>query len=63
VRLFCWLILFTLCMHGIETITLLAYVGFVLRFCMQYMDNGWARKGRSMELGGVSEAGAVGCNM
>ena len=49
-------------MHGIETVTLLAYVGFVLRLCMQYVGNGRARKGRSMELGGVGEAGAVGRN-
>ena len=49
-------------MHGIETVTLLAYVGFVLRLCMQYMENGRARKGRSMELGGVGEGGAVGRN-
>jgi hypothetical protein len=47
-------------MHGIETVTLLAYVGFVLRLCMQ--RNGRARKGRSMELGGVREGGAVGRN-
>jgi hypothetical protein len=59
VRSFCWLILFTLCMHGIETVTLLAYVGFVLHLCMQYVGNGWARKGQSMELGGVGEGGAV----
>ena len=49
-------------MHGIETVTLLAYVGFVLRLCMQYVGNGRARKGRSMELGGVGEGGAVGRN-
>jgi hypothetical protein len=54
--------LFTLCMHGIKTITLLAYVGFVLRCCMQYAGNGRARKGWSMELGGVGEGGAVGRN-
>jgi hypothetical protein len=54
--------LFTLCMHGMETITLLAYVGFVLHLCMQYTGNGRARKGRSMELGGVGEGGAVGRN-
>jgi hypothetical protein len=62
VKSFCWLILFTLCMHGIEMVTLLAYVGFVLCFCMQFMGNGRARKGRSMELGGVGEGGAVGRN-
>jgi hypothetical protein len=62
VRSFCWLILFTLCMHGIETVTLLAYVGFVLRLCMQYVGNGQERKGRSMELGGVREGGAIGRN-
>jgi hypothetical protein len=44
VRSFCWLILFTLYMHGIEMITLLAYVGFVLRLCMHYVGNGWARR-------------------
>jgi hypothetical protein len=62
VRPFSWLILFTLCMHGIEMVTLLDYVEFVLHLCMQYMENGWAGNGRSMELGGVGEAGAVGCN-
>jgi hypothetical protein len=46
-------------MPGIETVTLLAYVGFVLRLCMQYVGNGQARKGRSMELGGVREGGAT----
>jgi hypothetical protein len=55
VRSCCWLILFTLCMHGIETVTLLAYVGFVLHLCMQYEGNGQAKKGRSMELGGVGK--------
>jgi hypothetical protein len=54
--------LFILCMHGIETVTLLAYVGFVLHLCMQYVGNGRAKKGRSMELGGVSETGVVGRN-
>jgi hypothetical protein len=49
-------------MHGIETVTLLAYVGFVLRLCMQYVGNGRARKVRIMELGGVGEAGVVECN-
>jgi hypothetical protein len=49
-------------MHGIKTTTLLAYVGFVLRLCMQYMGNGWARKRWSMELGGVGEGGVVGHN-
>jgi hypothetical protein len=62
VRSFCWLILFTLCMHGIETVTLLAYVEFVLRLCMQYVGNGRAKKGQSIELGGVGEAGAIGWN-
>jgi hypothetical protein len=62
VRSFCWLILFTLCMHGINTVTLLAYVGFVLHLCMQYVGNGRASKGQSMELGGVGEGGAVGRN-
>jgi hypothetical protein len=61
-RSFSWLILFTLCMHGIETDTLLAYVGFVLRLYMQYVENDQARRGRSMKLGGVGEAGAVGHN-
>jgi hypothetical protein len=49
-------------MQGIETITMLAYVGFVLRLCMQYVGNGRARKGQSMELGGVGEGGVVGRN-
>jgi hypothetical protein len=49
-------------MHGIEMVTLLAYVGFVLRLSMQYVANGPARKGRSMELGGVGEGGAIGRN-
>jgi hypothetical protein len=49
-------------MHGIETVTLLAYVGFVHHLCMQYVGNGRARKGQSMELGGVGEGGAVRCN-
>jgi hypothetical protein len=49
-------------MHGIETVTLLTYVGFVLHLCMQYVGNGRARKGQSMELGGVGEGGAVGWN-
>jgi hypothetical protein len=49
-------------MHGIETVTLLAYVGFVLRLSMQYVGNGRARKGLSMEVGGVGEGGAVGRN-
>jgi hypothetical protein len=34
----------------------------ILHLCMQYMGNGRARKGRSMELGGVREGGAVGRN-
>jgi hypothetical protein len=38
----------------------IAYVGFVLCLCMQ--GNGRARKGRSMELGGVGEGGAIGRN-
>jgi hypothetical protein len=54
--------LFTLFMHGVETVTLLAYVGFVLHLCMRYVGNGWARKGRRMELGEVGEAGVVGRN-
>jgi hypothetical protein len=49
-------------MHGIKVVTFLGYVGFVLHLCMQYVGNGQARKGRSMELGGVGEAGAVGHN-
>jgi hypothetical protein len=57
VRSYCCLILFTLCMHGIDMVTLLAYVGSVFRLCMQYVGNGRARKGRSMELGGVKERG------
>jgi hypothetical protein len=44
-------------MHGIDMVTLLAYVGSVFRLCMQYVGNGRARKGRSMELGGVKERG------
>jgi hypothetical protein len=62
VRSFCWLILVTLYMHGTEMVTLLACVGFVLCLCMQYVGNGRARKGWSMELGGVREGGAVGRN-
>jgi hypothetical protein len=38
---------------------LLAYVGFVLLLCMEYVGNGRARKGRSMKPRGVGEAGAV----
>jgi hypothetical protein len=49
-------------MHGIKMVTLLAYVGFVLHLCMQYVRNGRARKGWSMELIGVGEGGAVGRN-
>jgi hypothetical protein len=49
-------------MHGIETVTLLAYVGFILCLCMQYVGNGRVRKGWSMELGGAGEGGAVGRN-
>jgi hypothetical protein len=49
-------------MHGIETVTLLASVEFFLRLCMQYVGNGQARKGRSMELGGIGAGGAVGHN-
>jgi hypothetical protein len=49
-------------MQGIEKVTLSAYVGFVLHLCMQYVGNGRARMGRSMELGGVGEGGAVGHN-
>jgi hypothetical protein len=46
-------------MHGIKMVTLLDYVGFVLHFCMKYVGNGRERKERSMELGGLGEAGAV----
>jgi hypothetical protein len=46
-------------MHSIETVTLLAYVGFVLHLCIQYVENGRARKGRSMELDGVREGEVV----
>jgi hypothetical protein len=49
-------------MHGIEMVTLLAYVGFIIRLCMQYVENVQARKGQSMELGGIREARAVGHN-
>jgi hypothetical protein len=55
----CWLILFTLCMHGIEKVTLLDYVGFVLSLCMQYVGNRRTRKGRRTRHGGVGEGGAV----
>jgi hypothetical protein len=43
-------------------VTLLSYVRFVLHLCMDYVENGRARKGRSMKLGWVADAGAVGRN-